>query len=59
MAIEWHLVNNKPKYMIFRLSWGTENEPFKMRQYLVVNLMTDNDICPLATIDVKNNITDK
>jgi len=54
-AIEWHLVNNIPKYMIFRISWGTTEEPFNMRQYLVVNLVTDKEICALATVDVKNN----
>ena len=54
-AIEWHLQDNVPKYMIFRLSWGTDDQPFKMREYLVVNLVTANDICALATIDIKNN----
>ena len=54
-AIEWHLQNNTPKYMIFRLSWGTDDEPFKMREYLVVNLVTTSEICALATIDIKNN----
>jgi len=54
-AIEWHVVNQKPRYMIFRLSWGSEAEPFKMKEYLVVNLVTNTDICVLATVDVKNN----
>lgn len=54
-AIEWHLHNNEPTHMIFRLSWGTDVEPFNMRQYLVLNLVTSKDICVLATADVKNN----
>ncbi len=41
--------------MIFRLSWGTESEPFKMKQYLVLNLVTNKEICSLATVDVKTN----
>ncbi|VAW64380.1 hypothetical protein MNBD_GAMMA08-2845 [hydrothermal vent metagenome] len=54
-AIEWHFFNNKPKYMIFRLSWGREDAPFNMREHLVVNLITNKNICALATVDVKNN----
>jgi len=54
-AIEWHLHNNEPKYMIFRLSWGTDAEPFKMKQHLVLNLITSKEICSLATVDVKKN----
>lgn len=54
-AIEWHVNNNAPEFMIFRLSWGSNNEPFKMNEHLVVNLVTDKNICVLATIDVKKN----
>ncbi len=54
-AIEWHFMNNKPKYMIVRLSWGPKSNPFEMRQYLIVNLISNNKICALATISVSNN----
>lgn len=54
-AIEWHIQNNTPTHMIFRLSWGSDEQPFKMREYLLVNLVTSTDICVLATIDIKNN----
>ena len=54
-AIEWHINNNTPEFMIFRLSWGSNNAPFKMKEHLVVNLVTDKKICVLATIDVKKN----
>ena len=53
--IEWHINNNIPEFMIFRLSWGSNNEPFKMKEHLVVNLVTDKNICVIATIDVKKN----
>lgn len=54
-AIEWHITNNQPQYMIFRLSWGSTENPFKMKEHLVVNLVTEKDICVLATVDVKKN----
>ena len=54
-AIEQYFFNNKPKYMIFRLSWSSEDAPFNMREHLVVNLITNKNICALATVDVKNN----
>lgn len=52
-AIEWHLENREPKYMIFRLAWGTPSEPFVMTERLVINLITKDKICPLATINTK------
>ena len=51
-AIEWHLYDNKPKFMIFRLSWGTKDKPFEMKQYLVVNLVTENRICVIDKVVV-------
>lgn len=54
-ALEWHFQNNKPQYLIFRLSWGTEAAPFRMREYLVLSLITDKRMCVLASVDVKNN----
>ena len=52
-AIEWHLENKEPKYMIFRLAWGTASEPFAMTERLVINLVGNDKICPLATINTK------
>lgn len=52
-AIEWHLENKEPKYMIFRLAWGTPSEPFVMTERLVINLVSSDKICPLATINTK------
>lgn len=52
-AIEWHLENKEPKYMIFRLAWGTPAEPFVMTERLVINLVGSDRICPLATINTK------
>jgi len=54
-TIEWHINNNVLSFMIFRLSWGSNNEPFKMKEHLVVSLVTDKKICVVATIDVKKN----
>lgn len=51
-AIEWHLYNNKPKFMIFRLSWGTEDNPFVMQQYLLISLVTDAQICVIDKVVV-------
>lgn len=52
-VIEWHLENNVPKYMIFRLAWGTPSEPFVMTERLVINLVSNERICPLASINTK------
>lgn len=52
-VIEWHSENNKPKYMIFRLAWGTATKPFVMTERLVINLVSSDKICPLATINTK------
>lgn len=52
-AIEWRLVNKQPKYMIFRLAWGTASAPFIMTERLVINLVGNDRICPLVSIDTK------
>lgn len=52
-VIEWHLENNEPKYMVFRLAWGTASEPLVMTERLVINLVSSDRICPLATINTK------
>ena len=52
-AIEWRLVNKQPKYMIFRLAWGTASAPFVMTERLLVNLVSNDRICPLASVDTK------
>lgn len=52
-SIEWHLENKEPKYMIFRLAWGTPSEPFVMAEHLVINLVSNDKICPLATINTR------
>lgn len=53
-VIEWHLENNEPKYLIFRLAWGTASEPFVMTERLVLNLVSNDRICPLATIKTRS-----
>ncbi len=51
-AIEWHLYDNKPKFMVFRLSWGTEDQPFEMQARLVINLVTEDEICVIDQVEV-------
>lgn len=50
-AIEWPLVDGRPRYMIFRLKWGTEEDPFNIKERLVVSYVSKDRICPLATVD--------
>ena len=52
-AIEWRLVNDRPKYMVFRLAWGTPDAPFVMTERLVINLVASDRICPLAVVSTK------
>lgn len=54
-ALEWHLYNGEPRFLIFRLAWGTAAEPFVTNQYLVLNYVGKDSVCPLATVDVKKN----
>jgi hypothetical protein len=30
-TLEWHLYDGKPRFLIFRLGWGTEQEPHTFR----------------------------
>lgn len=50
-AIEWHLIDNKPKFMVFRLKAQTEKGD--VNEILTLNLVTDNRICALASIATK------
>ena len=54
-AIEWHIVDKVPKFMVFRLSWGSDDKPNDMSEYLLVNLVSKDSICVLAAIDTKKN----
>lgn len=54
-TLEWHLVNDEPQFLIFRLAWGTEAAPFKMSEHLVVSYVGQKEICALASIDAKKN----
>ena len=54
-AIEWHLVQGEPRFMIFRLSWGSQEQPFNMQQYLTINLVESNGICSLAVVRVSKH----
>ncbi|MBI3561135.1 MAG: hypothetical protein HY080_05395 [Gammaproteobacteria bacterium] len=52
-TIEWHLKNKSPKYLVFRLAWGTEAKPFEMVERLVINLVSKDKICPIAMVNTK------
>ena len=52
-AIEWHMEKKEPKYLIFRLAWGTIAEPHTMTERLIINLVSNDKICPLAVINSK------
>lgn len=54
-TLEWHLYEGKPRFLIFRLGWGSAQEPHVFRQHLVLNYVAGDEICPIATVDVKNN----
>ena len=54
-AIEWHLVDGEPKFMVFRLKWGTEEAPFTMDEYLVASRLDAGGFCTLATINTRKN----
>lgn len=54
-AVEWHVVNGEPQFMIFRVSWGTEEAPFDMTERLVLNYVADDRICPVATVNTKKH----
>ncbi len=52
-VLEWHLVQGEPRFLIFRLGWGTEAEPAAVNQYLVLSYVAKDVVCPLATVDAK------
>lgn len=54
-AIEWYSDNHQPRFMVFRVSWGTDDGPFQMDERLVISYVTKDRICPLATVGVKSN----
>ncbi|HEY6528131.1 MAG TPA: hypothetical protein VIZ65_05515 [Cellvibrionaceae bacterium] len=51
-AIEWHSRAGAPAYMIFRISY---DEGGTTKEVLVLNLVTDTAICPLASINASKN----
>ncbi|WP_308364838.1 MULTISPECIES: hypothetical protein [unclassified Microbulbifer] len=54
-VLEWYSDNHQPRFMVFRVSWGTDDEPFQMDERLVISYITKDRICPLATVQVKSN----
>lgn len=48
-VIEWHLSDNQPRFMVFRISF--QQDAGKMTQLLTLNLVAKDRICPLASID--------
>lgn len=50
-AIEWHLIDNKPKFMVFRVKVQAEND--SVNEMLTLNLVTKDRICPLASVSTK------
>ena len=53
-VIEWHLRGDNPRFMIYRVSWGTD-DPFTMKEYLVLSYVAGTRICPLAKVDMTEN----
>jgi len=51
-AIEWHLINNKPVFMVFRVN--VQSDTGNSNEMLTLNLVTDNRICALASVATKN-----
>ncbi|WP_250461754.1 hypothetical protein [Microbulbifer litoralis] len=54
-ALEWYSDNQKPRFMVFRVSWGTDKKPFQMDERLVINYVAKDRICPLATVSIESN----
>ncbi len=54
-TLEWYSDNSQPRFMVFRVSWGTDDEPFQMDERLVISYVAKDRICPLATVGVKSN----
>lgn len=52
-TLEWHLNQQQPKFLIFRLK--VQHSPQRLTEYLTLNLVTDSRICPLARIETAKN----
>ncbi|MCP4489127.1 MAG: hypothetical protein GY820_17715 [Gammaproteobacteria bacterium] len=52
-TIEWHLSNEEPRFMVYRVSWGTDETPFTMTEYLTINYVAHDRICPIAKVNAK------
>ena len=52
-AIEWHVVDGVPRFMVFRLHVQSAEAENKPQEILTLNLVQKDRICPLASIDVK------
>jgi len=52
--IEWHLSNGEPRFMVYSVSWGTEEAPFTMTEYLTINYVAHDRICPIAKVNMKD-----
>ena len=50
-VIEWHVLDKKPKFMVFRVKVQKENDD--VSELLTLNLVTKDRICPLASIATK------
>lgn len=50
-AIEWHLLDKKPKFMVFRVKVQKDNND--VNELLTLNLVTKDRICPLASVATK------
>jgi hypothetical protein len=54
-TIEWHLTDNQPKFMIFRIK--AQASDGLMKEYLSLSLVTTKRICPIASINTAKNPT--
>lgn len=52
-AIEWHLTDGTPRFMIFRIFVQEENQI--INEQLTLSLVTAERICPVASVSIKNN----
>jgi len=50
-AVEWHLIDGKPKFMVFRVKVQQESDA--VNEMLTLNLVTKDRICPLASVATK------
>lgn len=52
-AIEWHLTEGTPRFMIFRIFVQEENQI--INEQLTLSLVADERICPVVSVSIKNN----